>query len=378
MMTRKLIFTLAAISLVASQAFAEDIVVNQGEQATRIVTEDGRTIILNSSQSNAKVSNQPATVVQAAPVAADSRTEALRKARESAELGTEQRLAEKLEESRLQDEKNRADRLFGREAAAPAATTTEVKAVEVQAVQVQQVQPQVQQQVQPQAQPVVAQPVQQVAPAAIVVQPAPAVQAVAADAAKVAVVEEIRKDSYYFIGGIGTAQYYGAVNVVSNAAAGFGVGWDKGEGLAYEADFMYSNYMINEYWKPPYVAFKEMAQYDFSGAIKYSFMKGNFKPMVGGFVTYSYRSYTNRGPCMCTGMPTDTSLTSGAVNVGLIAGAEYKLTREFAVGLEYRYSMNLWARSDDRFIKPEYLMNGTTPIENMSYYSFMLNGKYTF
>lgn len=371
MRTKTLIYTLATICLVTSQAYAQQEATAQSTQ-TQVITGDGRTIIVNTPQAGTTVSQQPATVVQAAPVVQDTRTEQLRKARESAELGTEQRLAEKLEESRLQDEKSRAERLFGNPAPVQA---TEVKAAEVVVVQPQAA-PQV---VQPQPQQ---QQLQQPAAAAVIVQqPAPVTETVKADLQAAPVVEaEAVKEKYYLIGGIGTAQYYGAVNVVSNAAAGFGLGWDRKNNLAYEADFMYSNYMINEYWKPYWAAFKEMAQYDFSGAIKYSFnMTGAFRPLVGGFVTYTYRSYTNRvASCACSGMPGDTSTTSGAVNVGLIGGAEYNLTREFAVGLEYRYSMNLWARSDDRFIKPEYLLNGTTPIENMSYYSFMLNGKYTF
>ncbi len=370
MRTRTLIYALATISIVTSQAYAQQDAAGQTTQ-TQVITGDGRTIIVNTPQAGSTVSQQPATVVQAAPVVPDTRTEQLRKARESAELGTEQKLAEKLEESRLQDEKNRADRLFGNQAAPAAApAVTEVKAAEVVVVQPQAA-PQAVQQVAPQT-------VQQPAAAAVIVQPVAASETVKADLKDAAEVEAV-KEKYYLIGGIGTAQYYGAVNVVSNAAAGFGLGWDRKNNLAYEADFMYSNYMINEYWKPYWAAFKEMAQYDFSGAIKYSFnMTGAFRPMVGGFVTYTYRSYTNRGPCQCSGMPGDSSITSSAVNVGLLGGAEYNLTREFAVGLEYRYSMNLWARSDDRFIKPEYLINGTTPIENMSYYSFMLNGKYTF
>lgn len=376
MRTKTLIYALATISIVTSQAYGQQDATGQATQ-TQVITGDGRTIIVNTpQQGTTSVSQQPATVVQAAPVVPDTRTEQLRKARESAELGTEQKLAEKLEESRLQDEKNRADRLFGNQAApavAPAAApaVTEVKAAEVVVVQPQAA-PQAVQQVAPQA-------VQQPAAAAVIVQPVVASETAKADLKEAAEIEAV-KEKYYFIGGIGTAQYYGAVNVVSNAAAGFGLGWDRKNNLAYEADFMYSNYMINEYWKPYWSAFKDMAQYDFSGAIKYSFnMTGAFRPMVGGFVTYTYRSYTNRvASCACSGMPGDSSTTSSAVNVGLLGGAEYNLTREFAVGLEYRYSMNLWARSDDRFIKPEYLLNGTTPIENMSYYSFMLNGKYTF
>lgn len=361
MMTRKtIIYLFAATCLIASQAQAQ-VIVNQGAPVT--TTNDGQqAVIINAQpQQTGRVSAQPATVVQAAPVA-ESRAEQLRKARESAEMANEQRVVEKLEESRLQDEKARADRLFN--------NNQNAEAVQVQPVQVQQVQPAPQ----PVVQPVQVQQVQQ-APAPVVA-PEASVKAEVVEAKIVE--EEIKKDRMYVSGGIGTSQYYGAINVSSNAAVALAFGWQPGinERLNYEGTFMYSNYYINEYWKPPFVAFKEMSQYNFGGAIKYAFTSSAFRPYAGGLANYTYRTYTNRGPCLCANMP--TNIASSAVDVGVLLGADYRLTREFAVGLEYKYIMNLWAKSDDRYIKPEYLMNGTTPIENMNYYSVMLFGKYTF
>lgn len=388
MMTRKaIIYLFATVCLVATQAQAQ-VIVNQGTPvtATEAAANGQQAVIINAQPQPqvqaqpARVSAQPATVVQSTPVG-ESRAEQLRKAREGVELSTEQRIVEKLEESRLQDEKTRAERLFGNPTVTQTIdpSATQPAAQPVQPVQAQPVQ------VQPaQVQPVQVQQVQQ----APVVAPAPAAPAVAAPAeatvkaevAEVKAEEEVLKDKMYVSGGIGTAQYYGAVNVSSNAAVDLAFGWQPGinERLNYEATFMYSNYYINEYWKPPYAAFKEMSQYNFGGAIKHSFMNGSFRPYAGGLVNYTYRTYKNRGPCFCANVPGDSSISSSAVDVGLLIGADYRLTREFAVGLDYRYMMNLWARSDDRFIKPEYLMNGTTPIENMNYYSLMLVGKYTF
>jgi len=367
MMTRKtIIYLFAAVCLVANQAQAQ-VIVNQGAPVT--TTNDGQqAVIINAQpqqQAVGRVSAQPATVVQAAPVGGESRAEQLRKARESAEIANEQRVVEKLEESRLQDEKARADRLFNNN------QNVEAQPVQVQPVQVQQVQPAPQ----PVVQPVQVQQVQQ-APAPVA---APAEASVKAEVVEAKIVEEeIKKDRMYLSGGIGTSQYYGVINVSSNAAAALAVGWQPGinERLNYEGTFMYSNYYINEYWKPPFMAFKEMAQYNFGGAIKYAFTTSAFRPYAGGLVNYTYRSYSNRGPCLCGNAP--ATLSSSAVDVGVLLGADYRLTRDFAVGLEYKYIMNLWAKSDDRYIKPEYLMNGTTPIENMNYYSVMLFGKYMF
>lgn len=391
MMTQKtIIYLVAALCFVASQARAQ-VIVNQGVPVTA-TDANGQQVIINSQQqpqpvqgpqqTAPRVNVQPTTVVQSTPV--ESRADQLRKQREAVEVNTEQRITEKLEESRLNDEKSRAERLFGNPA--PNAGQAVDPSTQQQVIVVQPAVQPVQQPVQPQPVQQV-QPVQAVAPAAavapaVVAQPAPAP---AVEAVKAEVKQDLKpgddelRDKMYVSGGLGTSQYYGAINVSSNSAVNLAFGWQPGLNprLNYEGTFMYSNYYINEYWKPPYVAFKEMSQYNFGGAIKYAFTNSAFRPYAGGLVSYTYRTYSNRGgPCLCQNWP--TTMNSSAVDAGVLIGADYKLTRDFAVGLEYRYIMNLWARSDDRYIKPEYLMNGTTPIENMSYYSFMLIGKYTF
>ncbi|MFN9066012.1 MAG: hypothetical protein ACK5V3_02210, partial [Bdellovibrionales bacterium] len=58
------------------------------------------------------VQKQPTTLIEASPLT-DSRAEGLRKARQDAELSTEAKIVEKLEQSRLEDERRRAQILFG-------------------------------------------------------------------------------------------------------------------------------------------------------------------------------------------------------------------------------------------------------------------------
>ena len=55
---------------------------------------------------------QPTTVIEASPLT-ESKAETIRKARQDAELATEQTIVEKLEMSRMEDEKRRAEVLFG-------------------------------------------------------------------------------------------------------------------------------------------------------------------------------------------------------------------------------------------------------------------------
>lgn len=124
---------LIAISLMAVSAYAQsDVDVgyqnDSGSSSSGLLrTADSgndRVVILNnanattatntnqSGQQGQAVQQQPTTYVQAQPVS-ESRAEAMRKAREHAEVQTEQKIVEKLEQSRLDDERDRADRLFG-------------------------------------------------------------------------------------------------------------------------------------------------------------------------------------------------------------------------------------------------------------------------
>ncbi|MBV2168346.1 MAG: hypothetical protein KUL82_06530, partial [Bdellovibrio sp.] len=59
-----------------------------------------------------QIQKQPTTVIEASPLS-ESRAEQIRRARQDAELQTEQRIVEKLEQSRMEDEKKRAGVLFG-------------------------------------------------------------------------------------------------------------------------------------------------------------------------------------------------------------------------------------------------------------------------
>jgi hypothetical protein len=88
--------------------------VAQNDEATKEVNININTNANTNSaaQAQQQAVQQPTTVVEASPVV-ESKAEVLRKQRQNAELATEQKIVEKLEDSRLQEEKARADRLFG-------------------------------------------------------------------------------------------------------------------------------------------------------------------------------------------------------------------------------------------------------------------------
>ncbi|MBK8201019.1 MAG: hypothetical protein IPK68_01385 [Bdellovibrionales bacterium] len=67
---------------------------------------------MNQGNANPSTQQQPTTYVEATP-SPESRTEQFRRARQDAEANTEKILSEKLEESRLVDERRRLEKILG-------------------------------------------------------------------------------------------------------------------------------------------------------------------------------------------------------------------------------------------------------------------------
>lgn len=317
-------------------------------------------------QSQAQIQKQPVTYVEASPLM-ESRAEKLRKARQDAEVSTEQTLVEKLEQSRLEDEKRRADALFGD------------KLNNMNAA--------------PQVQPAVVVPV---APAPVVVAPAPVVDSTPKiDREEVrgeinAAIAELKSEKKqtaekkYFSGAAGVAEYPTASNVRGQYALGFSVGKKYEDRLMLEGSFLYSNYQLEQvgvgaggvvYNGVYYPRITEIDQYNAAVAAKYQLLDTTIRPVVGAVASYTYRNYTDTQFAASS-----DSSTSHAFDMGLIAGADLEVSESMSLGLEYRYMYNITSRANNGF-QQSFLynyLNGGTPLEKMSYYTLTLVGRATF
>ncbi len=316
---------------------------------------------------------QPMTYVEAAPVE-DSKAARLRKAREGAEVQTEQKIVEKLEESRLRDEKRRAERLFGNRLSE---SEEDVKAPVVQEVPA------------PPHQVVVIkeQPVARDEKPADLEKEASEVERDFLQRARLeAKVKEpvVAAQTYYISAGIGLAEYAEMTNIYGELATGFAVGTEMPNGVVIEGSFLYSNFIVDEFWRYNSV-FREMDQYNVGLAVKYNLLQGNLRPNVGGIVSYTHRRYGDRQrhyspQSRHRSYPTDGEATSNAFDLGLSAGLDLKVTENFSIGTEFRYMMNVINKSESEFLRrssywaPRY----SSPIEEFSYYSWTLNGKVHF
>ncbi|MGE3974521.1 MAG: hypothetical protein AB7F59_08355 [Bdellovibrionales bacterium] len=330
------------------------------------------TTIINNNYAPKKdvmVEEQPETLVEAAPLS-ESRVGKVKKARNDFEKSTEDTLVEKLEQDRIDAEKERAKR------AEELFTKKEELKVE----------------------PVKEEPVVQ----PIIVQPAAPVATVVAvdDAEKTKPKEE--RTRYYISGVGGVGDYTSAKNVKGIYAAGVAFGMVLPENIVIEASAVFSSYDVTEtrydyYSNVYYPSDVQMDQQNFSIAGKYRFLDGRVKPLVGALVSYTHRTFQNKysNPYASPygngyGYPyaaqnsnqNSTRPDSWAIDGGLLVGADVKVSEAFFMGADVRYIMNLSYRRDkdprDLNYYGVYSNGYGTPIEELNYYIFTINGGFSF
>lgn len=318
-----------------------------------------------------QVQKQPQVDVIAAPLT-KSRAEKIREARQQAEVDTENKVAEKIELSRMEDEKKRAAQLFG----------------EQQAVQQTQVTTTVVAPVQTQQQAVVAAPV--------VVEPVKEEKVdrgtireelrAALDAEKSALEEKPSIEKHYFGVGLGIGDYPDATNVRGNYIlnAAFGTKYD--DTYAVEGQFNYGDYTVDRSWSGMWYGMwvpqmVDVHQYSGAVAVKYFFLDGMIKPTVGGLAQYSYRTFSwSSNPYSYGGYGANNTASSHAVDLGATIGADIEFKKKWTLGLDFKYLFNVASRWNGNS-NSNFLWQGGefgTPIEKLQYYTLALSAKVNF
>lgn len=311
-------------------------------------------------QAQMQVQKQPLTVVEASPLT-ESRAEQMRKMRQEAELGTETKIVEKLEQSRMEDEKRRANALFGDKFNS---MNNEGQA-------------------------------QAVAPAPVPVQVVPAAPQ---ENTRDIVREEINAalkteqetaatpvEQKYFAALIGIAEVPDASNVRGNYSLGATFGTKFDNVYAVEGTFLTANYTMNPVYYSGYIAPNmDITSYSGSIAVKYMFFSGMVKPVLGGLAQYTYRTYQWNNSSAYYGNPyygngynnTDDKTNSHAIDLGVIVGADIDFSSKFSLGLDYRYLFNISSRRNNNAYayQPFY----GKALETMSSYVMSLSAKVNF
>ncbi len=388
----------------------------------------------------AEVQKQPVTKIEAAPLQ-DSKAGVMRKSRQDAEVSTEQTIVEKLEESRLKDEKKRADVLFGdkfdilnKDQAAAVASGAIVGAQVAGSA----------------AQPSVGSAVAVPAASAVTIvvnpSPAPAVAptitadkvAEKADAKPVAVTEEAKpevkveetkatesavvstaaivpveaskevdreiirsevsatlaemkpveekaKDRTYVGALLGMGDYPDASNVRPQYASGIAIGRSFNERLVVEGSFLYSNYQVEQRDGGCVVnAYGYTQCYPRITEMNQYSSAGLIKyQLLGGMLRPEIGvlgAYTYRTFSDAQFGLSNDSVTSQAFDMGLMTGASLNLSESFSLGFDFRYMWNLTNRVDTGF-QQSYVkpyLKSDTPIEKMNYYTLGLMARFSF
>lgn len=309
------------------------------------------------------VQKQPETTIESSPLS-NSRADNIRRGRQEEELRTESRIVEKLEQSRLEDEKKRAAVLFGDKFDT-----------------LQNGQPQ-----QPAA---VVQP-QQVAPVqapSSQVQPQPIIINQNESLTRDAVREEVRAaltedekaivpsiEQKYFVATAGIGQYPDIESINGNYAlgAGFGTRFDY---FLVEGSFLYSNYTLNANYVDSFYQVRkanfDMNQYQGIISTKYQLIGGFVRPVVGGLISYSYRRYVANNNTSYGTSGTEFG-TSHAIDLGIIAGVDLEFNDKMSAGVDLKYMFNMSNKISGA------TASGSTPVEQLEYFTTGLFARVNF
>jgi opacity protein-like surface antigen len=287
------------------------------------------------------------------------RANEIRNNRKNMEVGTEQKMIEKIEWSRIEDEKERADRLFGNRLEKKNSHKEEAYEDDFKEEKT----------------------------VVVVEKPVYVAQAPVKQQEVVTQKDEDTTSWWgretYLSPMFGTADYKGADNVRGDMALGVMLGSRLDSNVAIEGSFLYSTYEMDDYAKNiNNPGLKDVNQYNLTMGIKYNFDLGRVSPHVGALLGYTYRSYDEKKYA-------NSSADSNAFDAGLSAGVDVKVAKNFSIGAEYRFMRNIaYDRNEDKGANQNLLNQqannvntagkNLTPLEEIGYSMFLVNGKLTF
>lgn len=318
--------------------------------------------IVNQASSGAKSDAKNKSEQVDTEIITTNKAEDLKKSRKRAEIETELKATEKIEESRLKDEQRRSEVLFGdrfKELENNENSNTNVNSNTNQV------------------------PVQVIAPQQTVTPAPPALgrdeireelKSVLDEKEALEAVKKKAKgnSSSYFIGMIGISEYPKADNIQGNGVFGIGLGVEAQDKVLVEGMFQYASYRSNYIW------LKDIEEYSGVGAVKVQFSKGSLRPLAGGLIVYSYRTYTDtyNNYLYSSNYSTRQSHVS-AFDAGLLGGAQFVISEDFIIGGEFRYLWNLTSKTDGNSYYPAFFPN-SEPLDSLSHYSFAITGRFNF
>lgn len=290
----------------------------------------------------------------------------IKNSRKSLEYRTDEKVIEKLEWSRIEDEKDRADRLFGHYSNKKYDDDYKKEDGDYEQKEEYSKPPVV----------VVEKPVY--------TEPKTEVPYAYKDEVKTETSYALWDQQSYIAPLLGSMNS-GAGHVSSDLATGIAFGTHFSSNFSVEATFLYSDITMDgtvneEIDGKVYEGFKSGEQYSFGMGVAYHFTQwGKLTPKVSGLLAYTYRD-------MDQTRSYQASATSTAVDAGLGIGADLQVSKNFSIGAELRWMNNLSYDRDNSELDAAYASSvrrtrassSVTAFEEASYQMFLVNGRFNF
>lgn len=328
----------------------------------------------------------------------ESRADRLRRSRQQMEVETEQKIVERLESARMDDEKKRADVAQSLFQSQPQnqATTNVVTPTQTQNQSVQQIE-------QGKVQPIVVEiksskDEEKIRDEEKVLTVNEVKEEIKEIVSEFKEEKEVKKPETYFKAFVGLSEYDGVKNVQGNYSVGVGFGTEVRERVIFEGAFIFTNYEIERtdrmyynpynyysyYSYPVQGVFQDLNQYNFQGALKYQFLDGTIHPSAGVALAYVYRKYDDvkypssfiyQNPIY--GTYTDVK-SSHAIDFGVVGGIDVMFSEGFSLNFDVRYMTNLYTRTYTNTATSFVMPPKANLIEERSYYQIGIGGLFNF
>lgn len=147
----------------------------------------------------------------------------------------------------------------------------------------------------------------------------------------------------YIAAVIGTGAYPDVNNIQGSYAATMGVGY-KWNSIMFEGGLGAARYQM-DVLNMSILNRRDnfnIDQYSAYIGAKYRILKGRVIPTIGGILAYTHRAFTLTNPYnQPVTVETQDAGTSQTTDFGLTAGIDYEFSKEFAIGLDVKYMINL-------------------------------------
>jgi outer membrane protein W len=291
----------------------------------------------------------------------------LKSTRKQLEIQNELKVVEKLETSRLEDEKSRTERLFGNKA--NGFESTKEKEVVMGKMIVSE-------------SPLEKKSLETMDKEAIRSEIRQTLLSLKSEEE----VKEVVEGKPYFSTLIGLGAYQDVANVRGSYSLGFAVGQMMKKNVAVEGSFLFSEFDVEQrdggyvcdyyYGCVQYPRITRMNQYQGGITAKYIPFEGSFKPYLGGSAAYTYRTFSD----VQFAWPNNDA-QSHALDVGLVAGIDLQVSEDFALGFDFKAFRNVTSRATNAGLQKSFarsVYSSDTPIESLDFTQMGITGKFSF